>query len=657
MSGRWKGGVVAALILVFFVVAAMTGPDPTSGQLYRFPMKGSDFLISGSFAELRSNHFHSGIDIKTGGEVGIPLYAVRDGYIYRIKVSPYGFGKAIYLRHEDGQFSVYGHMDGFTPDIEDFVYQKQYASKKYEQEIYLPEHQMPVKKGQLIGYSGNSGSSLGPHLHFEIRDPDERITNPLKHYKSVVRDSKKPIVQRIGFEALDVNSRVKGRYEKLEIVPGGGNGNYTVPGIVEVQGPVGMEYMAYDLLDGAGNHCGINYARLYLDGKLIYEFEIDRFSFDEKKYINVHFDFQHYKLTGRKFQKCYLDRGNRLATYKNLVNGGVIELKDNAVHKLRLELADTYLNTTTVNARIRRDARRENFPSDLNYPGTTNLTGRARRNVYIVKVSNPSSAHLRGVDVHFKDGETERLRPAYLDGNSLVYLLNLSKWRLPEKVVDPVTGKQLNLDLQQTVLPDKNNIVEMGELQAYFPYTAVFDTLALHIHRYPGDSKMYSDIYEVGSTEIPLFKSFVLNFAPKKAGNPNHMIIAEKTRNGNWRYIGNEIKEDGGIYASSGSFGTFCVMGDSIPPRLRALNFNDGDRISDKQRTLRLRISDNFSGIQNQKIHCTLDDRWVLFEFDAKSSSITHRLLRRPSPGRHRLDVMVYDNANNLAQQSFYLYF
>lgn len=645
------------MVLVFVVTSGMENPEAGEESVYRFPMKGSDFVLSGSFAELRSNHFHSGIDIKTGGEVGIPLYAVREGYIYRIKVSPYGFGRAIYLRHPDGQFTVYGHMNGFNREIEDFVYQKQYASKQYDQEIYLPEQQMPVSAGDLIGYSGNSGSSTGPHLHFEIRDPDERITNPLKHYGRLVRDHKKPIVQRIGFEALNAESRVNGEYDKLEIVPDGSEGRYTVPGIIDVSGPVGMEYMAYDLLDGAGNHCGINYAHLYLDDQLIYQFEIDRFSFEEKKYINVHFDYQHYKRTRRKYQKCYLDDGNQLATYTNLINRGIIHLTDNATHKLRLELADTYRNTSVVNARIRRKGSASGFPDQLNFPGATTMRGSFRRNVYIIRLANPSTAHLRGLDLKFADGAIEKLAPSYLDGSTLVFLLNLNKWRLPERIVDPITGKHLALYLRETVLPDKNNIVELDELQSYFPYTAVFDTLALHIRKYQGNTNMYSDIYEIGSNEIPLFKSFVLNFNPKKAGNPKHMIIAQQRSNGNWRYIGNEIKEDGGIYASSGTFGTFCVMGDSIPPRIKPTNFTDGGKISDRQSTLSLRLTDNFSGIQNQKILCTLDGSWLLFEFDAKTSKITHRFRSRPDRGRHRLEVMVYDNANNLAQQTFYLHF
>ena len=256
MSGKWKLGLL--MVLVALVIGA--GPaDPTK---YRFPMDGSEFLLSGTFAELRSNHFHSGIDIKTGGETGKPLYAVRDGYIYRIKVSPYGFGKAIYLRHEDGEFSVYGHMRGFNDDIEEFVYQKQYASKRYEQEIYLPEDEMPVRRGQLIGYSGNSGSSLGPHLHFEIRDPEERIMNVVSYYRRSIRDQIPPIIQTIGVQAQDAASRVNEKFEKLELKPEGSNGNYSIPGIVKVKGRVGLEYHAYDLLSGAPNHCGGSWGEL-----------------------------------------------------------------------------------------------------------------------------------------------------------------------------------------------------------------------------------------------------------------------------------------------------------------------------------------------------------------------------------------------------------
>lgn len=631
----------------------MGGPGTGS---YRFPMDGSEFVLSGTFGELRTNHFHSGIDVKTGGETGKRILAAREGYVYRIKVSPYGFGKAIYLRHPDGEFTVYAHLRGFNDEIEEFVYQKQYASKSYEQEIYLPEEEMQVRQGQLIGYSGNSGSSGGPHLHFEIRDPDEKITNVLKHFKNSIRDNVRPILRTIGIQPLEATSRVNGKFSKLEITPEGSNGSYSIPGTVNVSGKVGLEYHAHDLLSAAPNHCGINYAKVFLDGEPIYAFNLDTFSFDEKKFINVHFDYPHYKETGRKFQRAYRANGNGLTYYGKMASEGVIDLKDNATHRIRLELRDTHLNTTTLRMNIRRTTPR-NIPKDFSFPGLTSIRGEVIQNVFICRLRNPSAAHVKGIDITYTNGNTERIKPAYLEDKDLVFVMALDKWRLPEVAKDPITGKSVRFDLVETVLPDKNNIVESGELQMYFPYSAVFDSLPLHVKRIPGRNNMYSDIYEVGNKMDPLFKSFVLNFRPDSRINPNHAVIATKSRSGSWRFLGKDMNEDGSIYASSGYFGSFCVMADSASPRITARGFSDGSTIPTGQKTLRLLIQDNFAGIDSDRIIGTLDDRWILFEFDAKSSTISHKLRTRPSSGKHELHLMVYDNANNLAEKTFTLYF
>ncbi len=630
--------------------------DPSNIGSYIFPMEGSEFALSGTFGELRTNHFHSGIDVKTGGATGKRVIAARGGYIYRVKVSPYGFGKAIYLRHPDGEFTVYAHLKGFNDEVEKLVYEKQYASKCYEQEIYLPEGKIPVRKGQLIGYSGNSGSSGGPHLHFEIRDPNEKITNVLKHFRGVIRDNVPPTLRTIGIQPLGAGSRVDGRFEKLELVPEGSNGAYTIPGTIQVSGKFGIEYHAYDLLSAASNHCGINYVRVYLDDQPIYAFNLDTFSFDEKKFINVHFDYSHYKKTGRKFQRAYRASGNRLACYGNLCSEGVIELKDDVVHRVRLELRDTHLNQTTLHMRIKR-AKPAPLPTNYNFTGSTSISGEVIQNVFVFCLKNPSSEHTRGVDVTFTNGSTERILPTYLKKNELVFVRALDKWGLPELVRDPFTGKSVRFHFTETILPGKNNIVESGELQMYFPYGAVFDSLPLHVRRYPRQSNMYSQVYEIGSKGDPLFKSFVLNYRLNNKIDPTHAVIARKSESGGWQFLGKNINEDGSIYASSGSFGSFCVMADSTPPSISPKGFSDGSTIPGTQNTLRIRIRDNFAGIDSDRIIGTLDDHWILFEFDAKTSTISHRLRQRPASGRHKLHLMVYDNANNLAENTFHLYF
>ncbi|HEX2899522.1 MAG TPA: M23 family metallopeptidase, partial [Bacteroidia bacterium] len=582
------------LVLLGFLPAMTFLPLPKT-EAYRFPMAGNTFLLAGTFGEIRNNHFHSGIDIKTGGGIGQPLLAVRDGYIYRIKVSPFGFGKAIYLRHADGEFSVYGHMNGFTAPIEAFVYQKQYASKQYEQEIYLDEGQMPVKAGDLIGFSGNSGSSSGPHLHFEIRDPEERIMNPLNYYQPYIADHKKPEVSGIAFEPITVHSRVNGRHEKLLLKPEGGNGDYRVAGVVQLQGKVGLEYDAFDQLDGAANSCGINYAKLYLDEQLIYEFALEKFTFDDKKYINVHFDYAHHKAGGRKLQRSYVEPGNELVCHPQSVNRGWIDLQDDQVHALRLELADGYRNTSIVRVNVQR-GRATALPTSVSGGQGQRLQSSIRRNVCVLRLSKPVSRQLQGLTVTFADGSTELLPPAYLDGDDLVYLLDLNQCRQPASVGDPIAGHRVDFQLRQKVYPARDNVVEEGELQVFLPAGCVFDSLPLHLRRLPGGSNRWTDSYEVGRMDQPIFKSFVLQFKPAKTGDPSRMVVARK-QGGSWVFVGNERKPDGSISAASGDFGTFCVMADSTPPTLKPVNFKSGSTISPSQRTLSLQIGDSFSGI------------------------------------------------------------
>lgn len=633
---------------------ALLGTTPVS-DLYRYPLGREFNVLSGTFGELRRNHFHSGIDIKTGGEEGRPLYAVREAYVYRLKVSPYGFGKAVYLRHPDGTFSVYAHMSRFNQEMEDFVYQKQYASKKYEQEIYLSKDRIAVKKGELIGYSGNSGSSMGPHLHFEIRDPDESIMNPLLEYRHLVSDQKKPIVQEIGFEAMDASSRVNGQFEKYKVVPTGSEGNYEVPGIVDVWGRVGVEYRAYDLLNGAGNHCGINYTRLFLDDTLVFEFALEKFSFDEKKNINVHFDYPYNKIFGGgKFEKAYKDNGNTFSAFKNMVNRGILELKDEGIHNFRLELGDSYQNTSVIRGRMRRKFKR-NLPASFEYKGKTVMDSWVKRNVLVVRIKNPQPSQSDGLLVEYDDGRVEKLEPAYLQKPYLIFLLPLNKWKHPRMIQDPETGEKLTFNYRKTILREKNNIVDVGDLQLYFPYESVFDTLPLDVKVLPRESRTWSQVYKVGNSATPLYKSFVLQFKAEPQANPRHLVVARKNRYGRWNFVGRDIKEDGTVYASSSEFGEFAVMADSIPPRIKASNFSDGGTV--KGKSLRIKVTDNFSGVVSDRLLLLLDGNWILGEFDAKTASVTYRWKDRPSPGKHVLELFAYDSADNERRESWTLNF
>jgi hypothetical protein len=653
---RWNRTFIPTLLLGLILGLGALPPDPP----YRYPFASNDYAaLSGTFGELRGDHFHSGIDIKTWGKRGIPLYAIQEGYIYRIKVGPYGFGRAIYLRHPDGRFSVYGHMQRFTEEIEAFVYERQYTSKQAEQEIYLGQNEWPVKAGELIGYSGNSGSSFGPHLHFEIRDPQERILNPLRWYKDRIADHKPPILQAVGIEPIKPDARVAGKFEKRLLTPQGGNGRYRLPGIIKVRGKVGIEYQAYDLLDAAGNPCGINHARLFLDDELVYLFELDRYAFDEKRYIYVHIDHAHYQQTRQRLQKAYVDFGNQFPAYKHVRERGMIELTDLGVHEFRLELEDLHGNRSVLTGQLQHEAAPPDFPDPYPNYGSPRVSHEVKRGNLVVTVAQPARSYFDpGLRYTNQYGREKLLKPAYYRDQRLVFILPLSRFDYPVRVYDDIGNIDLPLYFKDEVLPGKNTLVEVGQVQAFFPYQAVFDRVHLEVEPVAAQGPdMLSPAYRLGTETIPLFRSFLVSFKPNQPRPLTHLVVAKKEK-GTWRYAGNTHGEDGNVYASTREFGVYCLMADSTAPDIRPVNFGQGATVGTSVDKLVLTAKDAFSGIDHETVYGQIDGEWKLFSYDFRDHTLTYQMGKeRPAPGQRELLIEVKDKAGNLATARYRLIF
>ena len=309
-------------------------------------------LLSGNFAELRSNHFHAGIDIKTEGVEGKKVYAAAEGYVSRIKISPYGYGKAIYITHPNGYTTVYGHLKKFSDRIEKVVKAEQYRRKSFSVQLFPSPFSLSVEKGEIIAYSGNTGGSGGPHLHFETRETkSEHPVNPL-FFGFYVKDHRKPEIRAITFYTKDDNAVVNGYTQSKRFKVQGGNGNYSLAYPIKLNGTFGVGIEAIDRMDLTSNTYGIHNIRLYFDEQLIFEQQIDEYAFHEDRYLNALIDYETYIKYRRRVQKSFKEPGNQLGIYKTLVNNGIFKIDDQKVHTLKYVLTDVEKNQSTLTLQL-----------------------------------------------------------------------------------------------------------------------------------------------------------------------------------------------------------------------------------------------------------------------------------------------------------------
>lgn len=307
-------------------------------------------LLSGSFAELRSNHFHSGIDIKTQGTTGIPVYSVAEGYVSRIVVSPGGYGKALYINHPNGTTTVYGHLLRFSTAIEKYVKEKQYDKKSFRVDLSVPQYLFPLKQNDEIALSGNSGSSGGPHLHFEIRDTKtEEPLNPLK-YNFPITDNIAPKIFSLLIVPLSDESQVNYSTIQRSYAVVFYDGKYHLKGnpTIPVWGKIGVAIQTNDYFDGTYNKCGINLLRMAVDNEDQFTFQLNRFAFHKSRYINSHIVFDEYKNSKRRFIKTWLEPGNQLPIYNHNGSMGILSPQKDSVQNVEIELQDSYGNTSIL---------------------------------------------------------------------------------------------------------------------------------------------------------------------------------------------------------------------------------------------------------------------------------------------------------------------
>ena len=585
--------ILALLIFLLTtqIASAQLFPAKNYPQNYfQWPVKATIAIVA-NFGELRPNHYHMGLDCRTDQRVNMPVVAAADGYIAKVKIEPFGFGRCIYINHPNGLTTVYAHLNNFNAPLEKYITDQQYKLKRWAVFLDIPAGMFPVKQGDFIAFSGTTGGSQGPHTHFEIRDTKtDNVLNALL-FNMPIKDNIPPDILR-----LAVYDRTKSTYEQspkvysLKKV----NGEYTVAGgkLIMPSGKVSFAITAFDRYTGSTNHNGIYQAVISDNGKTVCGFQLDSISYNETRYVNANIDYKTKANGGPYLQHLSRLPGYINSVYKSDGSDGIISLNDNSEHQIKIAVSDANGNSSLLNFSISAPA------------GNTPTANIVDKNKLIFKPGF--------VNVFENDNVS-----FYLPENALYDSFEFNYKELP------APGRNIVYQLHNPSVP----------LQTYFPIKikddfSLADTGKIVMERSYGGKK---DFVKAAYQPNPMNSL-------KDLGN--YKAIADAKNN----YLRAWYK------ASFREFGNFQLLVDNTPPVVTPVGFHDGINASKLSRIL-FSVSDNTEEIKS--FTALLDGEWLRFTND-KAKNFIYIFDEHCAPGSHELKVTVEDQVGNITEKIYH---
>ncbi|MDW3210941.1 MAG: M23 family metallopeptidase [Reichenbachiella sp.] len=612
--------------LVFFGAEAIAQVAPQRGD-FMFPVRPKqENYLAGTMAELRSSHFHSGLDIKTSGITGLPIYAAADGYIQRIRVALGGYGNALYLVHpENGTVTVYAHLKSFNEDIADYVRKQQYAEESFAVDLYPEKNQFLFKKGDVIALSGNSGSSSGPHLHFEVRNLRHRALDPLEYGFEEIVDKTPPVLASVAFVTMDEHARVNGMWGRIEFdVITDENGNASIEEGISLFGNIGIEIYAYDKFDGARNRNGIRYQTMLFDGKPAFTQRIDQLSFSTQRNILVHTNYKRSREGGRRFNKLYKDTGNKLSFYATNDQSGLLRIFDPMEHQIDIRLEDAYGNINQVNLKINDNG----FERSRDWKHTYALDNEGfdlfKHWLEIESVEGYCDANF------YVNGEKQTVGMAYYTNTSHHFLWDLRKG-LPDSA--QLCGKTYDFNLVESIPSEQKMKWEGEDIKISFPKYSLFDTTYL---RYEKTERSGFEVFDLNNRTTPLRQFATVYLKPEGVYDLIKSGVYSITSKNQLGFVGGEWEGDELVFKTR-DLVPFTIATDSIPPKIIKKPSRAG--------RVKFKIEDEMSGIHS--VRATLDGAWLLMNYDAKSGYIWSDETVEITG---QFSLAVKDNASNISR-------
>lgn len=601
--------VLSFLIFLFTITISIA--QEIDGVEYLFPINpGQQNYLAGTVGEIRYSHFHTGIDVKTGGTTGLPVYATADGYVARVKVSPTGYGNTIYMQHPNGTFSVYAHLQSFDPKISKWILEQQYQKEEFAVDLFPKKDQFTFKRGDVIAFSGNTGSSSGPHLHFEIRDPQNNPIDVLSLGFDEIKDTRAPIVKKIAFATLSEDARVNGYFGRHEFDLSKKGDFFSTSFPVHLTGKIGIEIYSYDPMNDIYNKNGIVRTELFVDGKIEFREYKEKFQFSKQRSTLVHYNYEASRKGSKRFNKLYISDGNEQSFYQ-VRNGGVTFKGQN---QIEIKTTDSYENTSVTRIELSKEIP-ETKPWISEVDRTDNFL------------------HLRSTQsVSVKLKEWKSLQPYKSSGDDKYFIWDLRKG-LPSAIF--INGETIQTNFSGTIPPNQDISYHQKEFELSMTRRSLFDTLYLAFEK-KYDSARNLELFHFKNQTDPLRSSIDITLKSEKEYHIDAAVFAVWGRS--FGYQGGDWT-DNSITFSSRDLATYTILRDTVPPTIspRIVNRND----------LNFRIKDALSGIKSFKGE--LNGEFVLMEYEPKRNLIWSKKMNKNIPFEGEFILEVTDNSNNVS--------
>jgi murein DD-endopeptidase MepM/ murein hydrolase activator NlpD len=578
---------------------------------------GQATSLSGCFGDIRTNHFHAGLDVRTGGVEGKTVHAAAEGYVSRIKIQNGGYGNALYITHPNGLTTLYAHLKVFNDTLQKHLVKKQYEQKTWEIDFVLNPNEFRVKKGEIVALSGNTGGSAGPHLHFEIRDAEENVLDPSQFGFAELTDNVSPVIQQISLKCMSKDARINGKFGIFNFsVIKGKDGLYRIPQKITARGMLGLEVLTYDRANNSPFRQGVNQINLVVNNKPTYNFRLDKMAFHNKLDMNVHANYEKMNKTGQKIHKCYVETGNTFDFYKTNDSDGKFII-ENDTNLVELRVNDAFANTVFAEFQIVKEKE-----SNSVLVSSAKIKTDVLDNFLKIEVADPNNEY-NGLAVQVGDSTTQVPFDETL-GQTKIKVLDL-KTGFPESIT--LNGTPIILPVNAHI-QKANPKLNRENLKADFQ-DVLYDDAFVNVTVNDTELNLHEDVIPLKGYADIVWRKSTLPAYPDK--------YKAYLKAGKMKFLGGEWAGTS-LKFRTREFGKIQMLYDLDPPTISPKSLT--------KESLKFRISDVLSGIKS--IECFVNDEWTLMNYEYKNGMIWSEKLDSSKPFLGKVVLRITDFCDNV---------